>query len=133
MLVNEFSIRKGSGGKGKWRGGDGLIRSFTFLRSLQVSILSERRVFEPFGLEGGENGKRGFNYLIKKDGTIFNIGGKNTIMIEKDEKILILTPGGGGYGSWEGEESGETIQGENNSSRVCSGSLFQYINDQYTN
>lgn len=131
--MNEFSIRKESGGKGKWNGGDGLIRSFTFLKELQVSLLCERRVFEPFGLEGGENGKKGFNYLIKENGAIFNIGGKNTLTVEKNDKILILTPGGGGWGKWEGDHNDSKPLFENGSKRVCAGSLFQYSNDQYTN
>ena len=98
-----------------------------------MSILSERRVFEPFGLEGGENGKRGFNFLIRENGAIFNIGGKNTIIVEKNDKILILTPGGGGYGKYEGDQKDSNLILENGSKRVCVGSLFQYINEQYTN
>jgi len=139
IIVNEFSFRKNSGGKGLFNGGDGIIRSFTFLIPLEASILSERRVFEPFGLEGGQNGQKGFNFLIKRNGKVFNIGSKNSIKVEKDDKIVILTPGGGGFGKYteESEQEKDINQSYNythsNSNYLCLGSLSQYIYNQYTN
>ena len=66
VLLREFSLRDGSGGEGKFRGGDGVVRDIEFLApDIQVSILSERRVFSPYGLEGGESAKRGLNLWIK--------------------------------------------------------------------
>ncbi|AGF77469.1 N-methylhydantoinase B/acetone carboxylase, alpha subunit [Desulfocapsa sulfexigens DSM 10523] len=99
VLLHEFSIRKGSGGKGQFCGGDGLVRELEFLKPLNVAILSERRVFPPYGLEGGEAGSRGENIFIRQDGHRLNLGGKNEIRARVGDSIRICTPGGGGYGS----------------------------------
>ncbi|WP_446011751.1 hydantoinase B/oxoprolinase family protein [Candidatus Electrothrix sp.] len=99
VLVREFALRRGSGGNGKYQGGDGLIRELEFLEPLQVSILSERRVFAPYGLNGGEDGKRGENIFIRNNGRKLNLGGKNTIQAEVGERLRICTPGGGGWGT----------------------------------
>ena len=99
VLLREFSIRKNSGGKGKFTGGDGLIREIEFLEPLTVTILSERRVFAPYGLNGGEPGARGKNLKITKDGTESDLGGKNTFQAEPGDRIRILTPGAGGVGA----------------------------------
>ncbi|MCW5205000.1 hydantoinase B/oxoprolinase family protein, partial [Desulfobulbus sp. N2] len=69
-----------------------------FLESLQVSILSERRVFAPYGLEGSGDGKRGENIFIRNNGRRLNLGGKNTIQAEVGDRLRICTPGGGGWG-----------------------------------
>ena len=98
VLLREFSIRKNSGGAGRFRGGDGLIREIEFLDELNVAILSERRVFPPYGLEGGKPGSRGKNIFIRHDGRTINLGGKNEIPARPGDRIRILTPGGGGYG-----------------------------------
>lgn len=101
ILLREFSIRKGSGGDGRFRGGDGLVREVEFLEPLNVAILSERRVYEPFGLEGGQSGRRGSNIFIRKDGRVLYIGGKNEIRAQPGDRFRILTPGGGGFGKKE--------------------------------
>jgi 5-oxoprolinase (ATP-hydrolysing) len=98
VLLKEFSLRKNSGGKGRYHGGDGLIRHLEALVPLQVSILSERRVLAPNGILGGEDGKSGNNYMIC-GGTKTDIGGKNSITLKAGDSIRIETPGGGGYGS----------------------------------
>ena len=98
VLLREFSIREGSGGKGRHHGGDGLIREVEFLDDLNVAILSERRVYAPYGLYGGESGKRGKNIFIRKDGRRLYLGGKNEIRACRGDRIRILTPGGGGFG-----------------------------------
>lgn len=98
VLLREFSLRKGSGGRGKFNGGDGLIREVEFLDTLQVAVLSERRVFSPYGLAGGKPGKRGENLFFTADGRVLNLGGKNEIVANPGDRIRILTPGGGGYG-----------------------------------
>ncbi len=97
VLLREFSIRKGSGGAGLYRGGDGLIREIEFLKPLNVAILSERRVYPPYGLEGGEPGALGQNLFLKRDGSQMDLGGKNEIKAQPGDRIRILTPGGGGY------------------------------------
>jgi 5-oxoprolinase (ATP-hydrolysing) len=98
LLLREFSIRAGSGGEGRHRGGDGLVREVEFLEPLNMAILSERRVFAPYGLEGGEPGKRGENIFIHRDGRQLNLGAKNEILARPGDRFRILTPGGGGFG-----------------------------------
>lgn len=97
VILHEFGLRKGSGGKGLYNGGDGIIREIEFTAVLDVSILSERRVFCPYGLEGGEDGKHGMNYLIRSEGPLtLNLGGKNQTRVRPGDRIRIETPGGGG-------------------------------------
>jgi len=98
ILLNEFSIRTGSGGNGLHRGGDGVVRELQFLEPLTIGILSERRAFAPRGIEGGADGARGSNEWVKKDGSIVYLGGKNTLMVSPGDKLRIITPGAGGYG-----------------------------------
>jgi len=98
VLVREFSLRQDSGGRGCFRGGDGLVRDLEFLEEMEVAILSERRVFPPWGLDGGEEGRPGRNLLVKQDGRTLNLGGKNQVRVAPGDRIRILTPGGGGYG-----------------------------------
>ncbi len=98
VLLRQFSIRKNSGGQGTYTGGDGLIRHVEFLEPLNVAILSERRVFPPYGLAGGEPGKTGKNLFIHSNGKTINLGGKNEISAQPGDAIRLLTPGGGGYG-----------------------------------
>ena len=99
VLLREFSIRRDSGGKGKFAGGNGLVRELEFLEPLDAAILSERRVFPPYGLAGGQPGRQGQNIFIRKNGRTLNLGGKNDIRAKAGDRIRILTPGGGGYGS----------------------------------
>ncbi|ETN44794.1 uncharacterized protein HMPREF1541_09669 [Cyphellophora europaea CBS 101466] len=103
VIVHEFSIRTGSGGAGLHRGGDGCVRDIEFRMPLQVSILSERRVVPPYGMAGGDEGKRGVNLWIRKDpedGTVrtISLGGKATAPFNAGDRIVVCTPGGGGYG-----------------------------------
>src|SRR3954451_8331458 len=95
---------EGSGGAGLHKGGDGVIRDLEFREPLQVSILSERRVYHPYGLQGGKDGSRGLNLWIRKDkngdgARTINLGGKNTIKVNAGDRIVICTPGGGGWGT----------------------------------
>ena len=98
VMLREFSVRKNSGGSGKFIGGDGLVREVEFLEPLNAAILSERRVHQPYGINGGEPGKSGLNLFFRNDGTILFLGGKNEIHAETGDRIRIETPGGGGYG-----------------------------------
>lgn len=107
VLLREFSIRKGSGGKGQHRGGDGVVRDIEFRVPVQCSILSERRVYHPYGLAGGEDASCGLNLWIRniddgKGGNVerkINLGGKNTASMQTGERVIICTPGGGGWGA----------------------------------
>jgi 5-oxoprolinase (ATP-hydrolysing) len=99
VMLREFSFRRGSGGRGTFHGGDGLIRDIEFLHPLNVTILSERRIFPPYGMNGGLAGARGQNLLIRAHGEVIDLGGKNEARAEAGDRIRILTPGGGGWGS----------------------------------
>jgi len=101
VLVREFSLRRGSGGAGRFPGGDGLVREIEFLEPLEVAILSERRVLAPFGLEGGAPGARGRNLILRADGSVVDLGGKGRGEVAPGDRIRIETPGGGGFGAPE--------------------------------
>lgn len=100
VLLHKFGLREKSGGAGLHRGGDGLVREIEFRRPVVVSILSERRVHAPRGLKGGKDGARGASYLITKDKRKVYLGGKNTVQVQPGEILQILTPAGGGWGSF---------------------------------
>jgi 5-oxoprolinase (ATP-hydrolysing) len=97
----QFTIRRKSGGNGRWRGGDGAIRHFKFLKDLQISILSQRRRLAPFGLAGGESGKMGENVRVLVDGTQIRLEGNASYHAQAGEELIICTPGGGGWGKGE--------------------------------
>lgn len=99
VRLESFSIRKNSGGKGKWKGGDGVIREFLFTEKVSVNILAEHRKVRPYGLEGGNPGDTGHQQLIHKNGRIQKLSGRAQIEVLKGEKIRIMTPGGGGFES----------------------------------
>ncbi|KAG7755314.1 hypothetical protein KL947_004160 [Ogataea haglerorum] len=106
IILREFSIRKGSGGKGQHPGGDGVIRDVEFRVPVTASILSDRRVNGPRGLAGGENGQRGLNLWITENGNkVLNIGPRASVEVSAGDRIRILTPGGGGWGSPSSKES----------------------------
>ena len=98
VMLREFSLRKHSGGSGSFQGGDGLVREVEFLEPLNAAILSERRVYQPYGLEGGNPGKCGTNLFIRNDGSVMYLGGKNEVRALPGERMRIETPGGGGFG-----------------------------------
>ncbi|KAF8949330.1 hypothetical protein BGZ47_006867 [Haplosporangium gracile] len=132
VILREFALRAGSGGEGLHPGGEGLVRDIEFLEPMEVSILSERRVFQPYGMAGGGPGASGKNLWVqkrtirKKDGllvaeesstatkvdnnkdeteTVFrtvNLSGKNTANVKAGDRLLICTPGGGAWGSKDG-------------------------------
>jgi 5-oxoprolinase (ATP-hydrolysing) len=100
MRVREFSIRRGSGGAGQQRGGDGVVRRLEFLRPLTLSLLTQRRgPHPPYGMQGGEPGKLGSNRLIKADGTEVPLGGIVQLEVADGDILVMETPGGGGFGS----------------------------------
>ena len=95
--VNRYEVRKGSGGQGAYQGGDGLCREYEFLQDADVTILSERRRGQPYGLAGGKPGQSGRNQWWHA-GTTQELPGKCRIDIEAGDILTIKTPGGGGYG-----------------------------------
>lgn len=118
VILREFGLREGSAGEGQHRGGEGVVRDIEFRIPVTVSILSERRVFKPYGLEGGGDGGRGVNLWVRRvekgskhsddaagaEYINVSLGGKNTAEMRPGERIIVMTPGGGGWGK-KGEES----------------------------
>ncbi|MFT5132521.1 MAG: 5-oxoprolinase (ATP-hydrolyzing) [Gammaproteobacteria bacterium] len=98
VRVEEFSIRRDSGGKGKYRGGNGAIRKIRFLESMTVTLLTSHRHTDPYGLEGGEAGARGRNYVIRESGQIHELKGNDEIEVDTNDIVVLETPGGGGFG-----------------------------------
>ncbi|MBK7873092.1 MAG: hydantoinase B/oxoprolinase family protein [Saprospiraceae bacterium] len=98
VRLNRFEIRKDSGGNGKWRGGDGIIREVEFLEELDITILSQHQKEAPYGSSGGEAGRTGHQLLIKKDGTKRILTGIASEKVESGDRLIIETPGGGGFG-----------------------------------
>ncbi len=100
VMLNSYSIRKNSGGQGKYRGGDSIVREYKFLLDTTVSMITERRRFAPYGIEGGGLGKKGKNTLIR-EGNASKIAPKASFKVKKGDSIRIETPGGGGWGKPE--------------------------------
>ena len=98
VRLEEFSIRKNSGGKGKWHGGNGIKRELTFLEPVNLSVLSQRRNSGPYGLKGGEKGEPGRQKVIRKNGDEIQLNSIQNINIESGDRFVIETPGGGGFG-----------------------------------
>ncbi|XP_032466555.1 5-oxoprolinase isoform X2 [Phocoena sinus] len=96
VILRRFELRLGSGGRGRFRGGDGVIRELLFREEALLSVLTERRAFQPYGLMGGEPGTRGLNLLIRKDGRTVNLGGKTSVLVSPGDVFCLHTPGGGG-------------------------------------
>ncbi|AKB81327.1 N-methylhydantoinase A/acetone carboxylase, beta subunit [Methanosarcina barkeri 3] len=101
VLLEEFSILKGSGGDGKFRGGNGVVRKIRFLKDMNAAILSSHRKLPPFGLKGGMPAKCGRNSFVRRDGSVLEIEGQAEIELKSGELFVIETPGGGGYGEKE--------------------------------
>jgi len=99
VRVRRFEIRRGSGGRGRRRGGDGVIREIEFLEPMEAAILSNRRRVAPFGLHGGEAGALGKNYVLRADGRREELPSTASVELAAGDRFVIETPGGGGWGS----------------------------------
>ncbi|CAG8227406.1 unnamed protein product [Penicillium nalgiovense] len=138
VILQEFSLRPNSGGNGQHRGGDGVVRDIEFRIPVQVSILSERRVYHPYGLEGGEDAQCGQNIWVrrmkKQDGSwetrYINLGAKNSVQMQPGERIIIRTPGGGGWGQI-GDQS-QLVQEEDHNRAWRGGSIANNTATQET-
>ena len=97
VLLERFEIRRGSGGKGRWRAGDGTLRVIRFLERMQCAILSGFRRVRPFGVHGGEPGEAGANFIRRRDGRLESLEACAQTVVEPGEAIVIKTPTGGGY------------------------------------
>ena len=98
VRLEEFSIRKNSGGKGKFNGGDGVTRKLRFLEPMTVTTLCSHRKVKPFGLNGGSPGDCGKEWLERTDGSILNLNGNDSCEVEPNDLFVMQTPGGGGFG-----------------------------------
>jgi 5-oxoprolinase (ATP-hydrolysing) len=101
VMLESFEIRAGSGGRGKWRGGDGAIRRVRFLESMTAAILSGHRRIPPYGMAGGEPAQVGRNWVERVDGSTLRLGGADKAELVPGDVFVIETPGGGGYGKPE--------------------------------
>ncbi|MBI1966126.1 MAG: hydantoinase B/oxoprolinase family protein, partial [Betaproteobacteria bacterium] len=103
VLVEEFAIRRGSGGRGKWRGGDGAVRRVRFLEPMTAAILSGHRRIAPYGMAGGAPGRVGRNTIVTREGNTVELKACDQADLRAGDAFVIETPGGGGYG-----EAGKT-------------------------
>ncbi|KAJ8279913.1 hypothetical protein COCON_G00069790 [Conger conger] len=131
VILEQFSLRPGSGGEGRFRGGDGVVRKMLFRDRMVLSVLSERRSTRPYGLHGGEAGAAGLNLLQRADGRVVNLGSKTTVNLEPGDIFCLYTPGGGGYGMVDSDqEEGNGSAPPMKRKRACEamerGSVFEY-------
>ena len=98
VLLEDFHVRRGSGGRGERNAGDGVSRTIRFLRPMDMAILSGRRVQPAFGVDGGEIGQLGRNLVRRLDGRVEELQGCDQTRLEAGEAITVITPTGGGWG-----------------------------------
>ena len=101
VRVERFALRRGSGGQGRQRGGDGLVRELTFLQPVSLSVLSQRRSSGPCGGDGGERGKAGAQRVLRASGEQQTLGAIDGCQLQAGDRVLLETPGGGGWGKQE--------------------------------
>jgi N-methylhydantoinase B len=99
LRVRRYALRSGSGGVGRHRGGDGIVREIEVLTDAEVTLLADRRVRGPWGLQGGAEGAAGKASIVRTDGSHEDLPGKFNVRLRKGEAIRIESPGGGGWGS----------------------------------
>jgi N-methylhydantoinase B/oxoprolinase/acetone carboxylase alpha subunit len=97
VKITKYALRRGSGGAGARRGGDGIVREYEFLVPTRITVISDRRRSDPYGIKGGNPGKRGLNILYSR-GKRRTIGSKVNLKVSPGDVLRIETPGGGGYG-----------------------------------
>ena len=105
MRITRYALRDGSGGSGAFRGGDGLIREVEFLTEADVTLLTERRRLAPWGLHGGKPGAVGINELHRANGEVIRLSGKARLRVGPGDRLVVQTPGGGGWGTPTAEAS----------------------------
>ncbi|MEE8277870.1 MAG: hydantoinase B/oxoprolinase family protein [Thermoanaerobaculia bacterium] len=103
VRVERFAIRRGSGGAGRWRGGDGAVRELTFLEQVSVSLVSQHRSAGPYGLQGGGAGLPGRQRLVRSSGEVVELEGVDRCEAAPGDRLILETPGGGGWGPPEEE------------------------------
>jgi 5-oxoprolinase (ATP-hydrolysing) len=98
VVLERFEIRRGSGGAGRWHGGDGVTRVLRFDTAMEVNLITGHREVPPFGLMGGADGACGINELRRADGSLTRLQGRDRVFLEPGDAIVMHTPGGGGFG-----------------------------------
>jgi len=98
LRVRKYSLRRGSGGSGKYRGGDGIVREIEVLTDAEVTLLADRRKRGPWGLSGGGEGAPGKTSILRRDGMVEELPGKFNVRLSKGDRIRVETPGAGGWG-----------------------------------
>jgi 5-oxoprolinase (ATP-hydrolysing) len=99
VLLESFEVRGGSGGNGRWRGGNGGVRRVRFLEPMTAAILSGHRLVRPHGMSGGDQGMAGRNSVEREDGSVVELGPSDRTEMEPGDVFVIESPGGGGYGT----------------------------------
>ncbi|MGW0173316.1 hydantoinase B/oxoprolinase family protein [Rhodococcus sp. NPDC003322] len=99
VLLEDFAIRRRSGGEGRWRGGDGAVRRLRFLEPMLVSTLSGHRRVPPYGMAGGSPGGLGSNRVERGDGSVVRMAACDSVEVQPGDVLVVETPGGGGYGT----------------------------------
>ena len=97
VRVERFAVRRGSGGDGRFSGGDGVVRILKFLEPMALSVLTQHRVEQPFGLHGGEPGMAGRQWVERADGTLHQLGPVDGVDVFSGDRFILESPGGGGY------------------------------------
>ena len=98
VVLESFEVDRGSGGAGRWRGGDGTLRRIRFLEAMELTVLSQHRIIPPYGLAGGEPGRCGRNRVERAGGTVHEMGGQDHCPVAPGDVFVLRTPSGGGYG-----------------------------------
>ena len=98
VVLESFEVSRGSGGAGRWRGGDGTLRRIRFLEEMELSVLSQHRIIAPYGLAGGEPGRCGRNRVERAGGAVHEMGGQGHCPVGPGDVFVLRTPSGGGYG-----------------------------------
>ena len=98
VVLERFEVNRGSGGAGRWQGGDGTLRRIRFLEPMELSVLSQHRIVPPYGMAGGEPGRCGRNWVERVGGTVHEMGGQDHCPVGPGDVFVLETPSGGGYG-----------------------------------
>ncbi|HEX4497714.1 MAG TPA: hydantoinase B/oxoprolinase family protein, partial [Thermoanaerobaculia bacterium] len=108
VRLDRFALRQRSGGAGRWHGGDGAVREIVFLEPMLLSLLSQHRVERPYGMEGGEPGQTGRQRLVRATGEVEELASIDGRDVGPGDRLILETPGGGGWGRKEERTLGET-------------------------
>ncbi|KAA0195313.1 hypothetical protein HAZT_HAZT004713 [Hyalella azteca] len=130
IYLKTFTVNRGTGGRGRYRGGDGVVRELQFRKQLTLSLLTERRVFCPYGLRGGGCGRRGQNILVKRGGRTIRLPSKSSVLVEPEDTFRLETPGGGGYGSADDSQESPDARPVRRLEAALKGSVHDYSNAQ---